>query len=54
MLGFSPQQVDAMSMWQFMAAVEGYAEAQNPKKQDRLSTEDKDELAAWLGIDGAP
>lgn len=52
MLGFSPQQVDAMSMWQFMAAVEGYAAAHNPKKPGSLSESDKDELAAWLGIDG--
>lgn len=39
-----------MSLWQFMAAVEGYAEAHDPKAGDRLSDREKDELADWIGI----
>lgn len=42
-----------MSMWQLMAALEGYAEAHDPKREERLSEADKDELAAWLGIESA-
>jgi hypothetical protein len=39
-----------MSIWQFFAAVEGYAEAHDPKSGERLSDSEKDELADWLGI----
>ena len=39
-----------MSMWQFAAALEGYAEAHDPKAGERLSDGQKDELAEWLGI----
>lgn len=37
-------------MWQFMAAVEGYAAAHDPKAGQRLSAQEKDSLADWLGI----
>lgn len=39
-----------MSMWQFMAALEGYAEAHDPKSGERLTDTEKEDLAQWLGI----
>lgn len=39
-----------MSMWQFLAQLEGYAEANDPKSGDRLTEKEKDGLAEWLGI----
>lgn len=49
MIGFSPQQINEMSMWQFMAAVDGYVQANTPD-DGALSPKEKDELADWLGI----
>lgn len=37
-----------MSMWQFMAAVDGYAKAHTPDDEKGLSTKEKDELWDWL------
>ncbi len=37
-----------MSMWQFMAAVDGYAKAHAPDDEKSLSTKEKDELWGWL------
>ena len=51
-MGFSPQQVDAMSMWQFMAAVEGWARAHDPDAAGKLSASEKDDL--WEMVRGAP
>ncbi|MEI9964378.1 MAG: hypothetical protein WDM92_06400 [Caulobacteraceae bacterium] len=42
--GFTPQAVDAMSLWQFQAAIGGFA-AFHGAGSDRLNEED----AAWLG-----
>lgn len=39
-----------MTMWQFMAAVEGYADAHDPKRSERLSDADRDEL--WEMVKG--
>lgn len=52
-MGFTPQQIDGMSMWQFMAAAEGFARANDPKVAERLTEGEKDDLAAWLGISGS-
>lgn len=49
MMGFTPQQVRAMSVWQFMAAVDGYVKANSSEDAGLTSTE-KDEIAAMLGI----
>lgn len=46
-MGFSPQQVDAMSMWQFMAAAEGYVKA-NSGGENELSSAEVDELWDWI------
>lgn len=39
-----------MSMWQFMAALEGYIAANSSDGDKGLSGKEKDELAEWLGI----
>lgn len=50
-MGFSPQHVRAMSVWQLFAAAEGYRAAHAPGRGG-LSDEETDELWAWL--DAAP
>lgn len=50
-MGFTPQQVNAMSMWQFFAALNGYVEANSPKDGNRLSESEADDLFAWLEAD---
>lgn len=49
-MGFTPQQVGAMSVWQYMAALEGYIAANTHEDERGLSKKEEDELAAWLGI----
>lgn len=46
-MGFSPQQVRAMSMWQFMAALDGYIAANTPE-DDGLSVKEADDLFEWI------
>ena len=48
MLGYTPQQVDDMSIWQFVSACEGYADAHNPEDQNSLSAAEADELWDWM------
>jgi hypothetical protein len=45
-MGFTPQQVNDMSMWQFMAAFDGYARANGAK--DKMSNAEADDLWKWL------
>lgn len=47
MLGFTPQQVNGMSMWQLLAAVEGYAKAKNGDNA-KMSDKEADDLFEWL------
>ena len=42
-MGFTPQQVDAMSMWQFMAATNGYAKSNGAEDKEKPS----DEFLKW-------
>ena len=49
-MGFSPREVDAMSMWQFQAALEGYLKANTAEDAGALSDAEKNDLAEWLGI----
>lgn len=37
-----------MSVWQFMAAVDGYIEAKDPKSGDRLTDAEADDLWEWV------
>ncbi len=48
-MGFTPQQVDVMSMWQFRAAVNGYVAANSPQTGAKLSEEEANELFDWIG-----
>jgi hypothetical protein len=47
-MGFTPQQVNEMSIWQFMAAVEGYAKHHSPDGDKQLTSKEKDELWDWI------
>jgi hypothetical protein len=47
-LGFTPQQVQAMSIWQFMAAIDGYAKAHDPESGKGLTKAEEDDLWAWV------
>lgn len=45
-LGFTPQQVDACSFWQFSACVEGYNKANNPDEPQAPSNAEFDDMLA--------
>ena len=47
-MGISPVEVGRMSLFQYMAAVEGYAAAHDPEGQNKLSGQEEDELWSWL------
>lgn len=46
-MGFTPQQVNDMSVWQYITALDGYAAANFPE-QDGLTTKEADDLWEWL------
>lgn len=45
-MGFTPQEVGKMSMWQYMAAVDGYVRAQGG--EEKMSNAEADDLWNWL------
>lgn len=47
-LGLSPQQVRAMSLWDFAACIEGWRLAHDPKAKQELTDAEADELAALI------
>jgi hypothetical protein len=47
-MGFTPQQVNEMSIWQFMSALDGYSKANSAEGDKSLSDSEKDELWEWL------
>ena len=47
-MGFSPVEVDSMSVFQYMAALDGFAEANDPEGDKRLSATEHAELADWI------
>ena len=49
-MGFTPQDVGRMSVWQYMAALDGYIAANFSEDAKGLSAKEEDELAHWLGI----
>jgi hypothetical protein len=51
-MGFSPQQVGAMSLWQFFACADGWARANSPEAA-KLSNDD-DESGVRALFDAAP
>jgi hypothetical protein len=46
-MGFSPQQVRAMSMFQYFAALDGFVTANSPA-DNGMTKQEEDELWAWL------
>lgn len=52
-IGFTPQQVDQMSIWQFNAAVAGWVKA-NTASKESLTEEQKDDLLDWIERDAEP
>lgn len=48
-MGFTPQQVNAMSIWQFLAAADGYIQANTSESQkNKLSESEQAELFDWV------
>jgi hypothetical protein len=52
-MGFTPQQINEMSIWQFYAALNGYIDHNTPKDTGKLSQDELEDLADWIyeGID---
>ncbi|WP_193753386.1 hypothetical protein [Aureimonas ureilytica] len=50
-MGWSPDQVDRCSLWQFQAAADGYRRAHQSDEEAarELSLDEVDELAAFVG-----
>jgi len=54
-MGFTPQQIDEMSLWQYFSALNGYLAAHTPKDAKKLSAREADELWEWvLDMDAPP
>lgn len=54
-MGFTPQQVGQMSMWQFFAALNGFIAANTSKDGNKLSESEADDLFEWIERDaGGP
>lgn len=49
-IGFTPQQVNDMSLWQWMTVMNGYVAAHSPENKG-LSDDEADDLAAYLDKD---
>jgi len=49
-MGFTPQQVDQMSAWEFVACKQGYTRSHSPKASSATPMDDS--RAAALGIEG--
>lgn len=50
-MGFTPQQVDEMTLWQFTACIEGYAAAHGGRKRRSEGDLPEEELKN-MGIEG--
>lgn len=47
-MGMTPEQVDRTSIWQFIAACEGFVKANDPDSGKSLSATEQDEIWAWM------
>ncbi|BCH59777.1 hypothetical protein [Agrobacterium vitis] len=47
-MAFSPQEVRAMSMFQFFAAVDGWMKANVPEEENALSERERDDLWEFI------
>ena len=53
-MGFTPQQVNAMSLWQWFAALNGYIEANTPKDGgSKLTESEAEDIWNWIEQDGS-
>lgn len=47
-MGFSPLEVDRMSVFQFMSALDGFQKAHSPDEDKALSGDEADDIWDWL------
>lgn len=47
-MGFSSSDARVMSLWQFLAAWEGYVQANSTDEDKKLSVKEADELWNWI------
>jgi hypothetical protein len=49
-MGMSPQKVMGLSVFEYLAALDGFSEANDPEGDKKLSEGEKDELWDWLNL----
>lgn len=47
-MGFTPQQVWDMSIWEYTAAVDGYIRANDPDASKEMSAAEVEDVWAWM------
>jgi hypothetical protein len=47
-MGMPPQQVLALSIFEYLAALDGFIEMNDPEGDKRLTEAEKDDLFEWL------
>lgn len=47
-MGLSPQEVLGLSVFDYLAALDGFIEANDPESEKRLSEQEKDALWDWI------
>jgi hypothetical protein len=47
-MGFTPSEIDRMSVWQFVQACDGFAKAHDPDAAKELSPAEADDLWNWM------
>lgn len=47
-MGFTPSDVDRMSVFQYMSALDGYAQAHGAEGDKSLSSDETDDIWSWL------
>lgn len=51
-MGFTPAEIDRMSLWEFLACSEGYAAAHGGEKQSGHVGDIDDERLRAMGVEG--
>jgi len=47
-MGFTPQEIDRMSIWQYAATIDGFNAAHDPDAGKALSEAERDDLWEWM------
>lgn len=47
-MGMSPQQVMSLSIFEYLAALDGFIEMNDPEGDKKLAESEKDDLWQWL------